>query len=353
MKAWQVQRHDGGLGGLVKVDVPHPEPKPSEVRIRVEAVGINHLDLWVKKGVPGHRFPLPLIPGCDVTGTIDRMGTTAQDLLARENLAIGSPIIVNPGISCGRCEACLGGFDPLCRSYGILGETRDGGCAEFVIVPATNVIRRHPSLTPTDAAAIPIPYLTAWTMLVRKARIGPGDLVLIQAGGSSVSIASIQIAKLFGATVVTTVGSDEKATRAKSLLGADYVIQYKATPFRDEVKKISAKERKAGCDIVVDHVGTESFLDSLKCLAPGGKLVTCGATTGAKVEIDLKPLFFKNISILGTTMGSKADLLGILRLVEAGKLKPVIDSVLSMEDLPYALERLENRSVFGKIVLTR
>lgn len=352
MKSWRVGQH-GGSEVLVRSELPDPTPGPMQVRVRVEAVGLNHLDVWIRKGVPGHHFPLPLTPGCDIAGIIDTFGPGAEEALASTSkLKKGSPVVVNPGVSCGRCEACLGGFDPLCPRYGILGETTDGGCADYVVVPVQNLIARPEGMSAVEAAALPIPYLTAWTMLTTKAQVRPGEHVLIQAGGSGVSVAAIQMAKMLGAHVITTVGSEEKATKAKAL-GADHVILYKKTPFRDELKKILAPLGKKGCEVVVDHVGADTFNDSIKSLAWGGRFVTCGATSGSDVKIDLKVVFFKNISILGSTMGSKADLIRIVDLVHAKKLKAIVDSTLPMSALPEALERLENRQAFGKVVLTQ
>jgi NADPH:quinone reductase-like Zn-dependent oxidoreductase len=239
-----------------------------------------------------------------------------------------------------------------------LGETQDGGCAEQVVVPIANLIPRPKSISAIEGAALAIPYLTAWTMLTRKAEVRPGETVLIQAGGSGVSVAAIQMAKLLGATVITTVGSDEKIEKARQL-GADHVIHYKRTPFREEVKKFLAnqsqkqgqKTKKTGCEVVLDHVGTDTFQESLKCLTWGGRLVTCGATSGSQIELDLKAVFFKNISILGSTMGSKSDLIRIVQLVASGQLKSIVDTVYPLSDLPKAFERLQNRSVFGKIIL--
>jgi NADPH:quinone reductase-like Zn-dependent oxidoreductase len=349
MKAWRIEKH-GGPEVLQQVEVSLRKPGPHEVRVRVQAVGLNHLDLWVQKGVPGHTFPLPLIPGCDISGVLEEFGPGSEEALKSSGMELGTPLLINPGVSCGHCEACLNGFDPICRFYGILGETRDGGCAESVIVPLTNLIRRPPSLSPEQAASLPIPFLTAWTMLIRKAQLRPGDVVLIHAGGSGVSVAAIQIAKLIGATVITTVGSDEKIEQAHAL-GADFVIPYKKVPFRNEVRKIITHLGKKGCDVVLDHVGADTLQESLKCLSWGGKLVTCGATSGAQVEIDLKAIFFKNISILGSTMGSKSDLIRIVDLVASGKLKPVVDSIFPLSELPKAYQKLESRKVFGRVIL--
>jgi NADPH:quinone reductase-like Zn-dependent oxidoreductase len=315
-----------------------------QVRVRVEAVGLNHLDLWVRKGVPGHKFPLPLTPGCDVAGVVDACGPGV------EGLSKGAPVLLQPGTSCGRCEACLGGFDPLCPKYGILGETQDGGMAEYLVVPWANVIARPKGLTAEQAAALPIPYLTAWTMLTTKAQLKAGETVLIHAGGAGVSVAAIQMARLLGATVITTVGDDAKAERAHKL-GADHVINYKKGPFREELKRILSGYGKKGCEVVVDHVGADTFGESLKSLAWGGRLVTCGATSGADVKVDLKVVFFKNISILGSTMGSKAELLRIVDLVARGKLEAVVDSVHPFDRLPDAMARLESRAAFGKVIV--
>jgi NADPH:quinone reductase-like Zn-dependent oxidoreductase len=345
MQAWRISQH-GGLESLKRETLEDPVAGPMQVLVRVEAVGLNHLDLWVRKGVPGHKFPLPLTPGCDVAGSIAAFGPGAEQAL---QLKAGAPVLLNPGLSCGRCEACLGGFDPLCRQYGILGETCDGGCADLVVVPVANIIARPPGLSAVDAAALPIPYLTAWTMLFEKAALKPGEACLIHAGGSGVSVAAIQMAKMIGATVITTVGNADKAAKAKAL-GADHVILYKEKPFREELKSILAPLGKKGCEVIVDHVGQETFNDSLKALAWGGRLVTCGSTSGSDVTIDLKLVFFKNISIVGSTMGSKADLLKIVDLIAQRKLKPVVDSTFAMNDLPKAHARLESRQAFGKVV---
>ncbi len=350
MKAWRIEKH-GGPEVLQYLDISTPNPNALEARIRVQAVGLNHMDLWVRNGVSGHRFPLPLTPGCDVAGEIDEIGSeAARRALAANGLAVGSAVVLNPGVSCGCCEACLSGFDPICPHYGLLGETRDGGCADFVVVPITSIVPRPTGVSAEEAAALPVAAVTAWSMLTRKAALKAGETVLIQAGGSGVSIYAIQLAKLLGAIVITTVGSAEKAAQAKTL-GADYVINYKEKPFREEVKKIQTERDKKGVEIVIDHVGGETFKESLKCLAWGGRLVTCGATADAKVEIDLRHVFFKNISIFGSTIGSRSDLIRIMQLVEAHKIRPVIDSMFSMDQYPQAVARLESRDFFGKIVV--
>ena len=349
MKAWRIDTH-GGNEVLKRIELETPKPGPGKIRVDVKAVGLNHLDLWVRKGVPGHRFPLPLIPGTDAVGVVSEIGPGVD--LKSSGLAIGTRVIVSPGFSCGKCPACLAETDPLCASYGIRGESADGGCADSIVLPWEDAIPLPDSLSFIEAAAIGIPYLTAWSMLVRKARVHAGEFVLIQAGGSSVSVAATQLAKLFGATVITTVGDDSKIEKSKAT-GADYVINYRKNSFREELKKILKPIGKKGVDVAIDHVGQDTFLESMKSLATGGRLATCGATTGGEVLIDLKLLFFKNLSLLGTTMGARADLVRAVKLIGEGKVKPVVDRTLPMEKLGEALTLIEERKLFGKIVLTQ
>ncbi len=351
MKAWRISQH-GGPEVLLREDRPKPEAGPLQAVVRVKAVGLNRLDLWVRKGVPGHKFPLPLIPGTDSVGIVESLGAGSDELATSSGgPRVGETVIVSPGISCGRCEACLGGFDPVCPQYGILGETRDGGLADFVCVPYVNLIRKPSSLSDVEAAALPIPYLTAWTMIERRAQVKAGDFILIQAGGSGVSVAATQLCKLRGATVITTVGSDAKAALSRAQ-GADHVINYRAAPFRDELKKILSTYGRRGVDVVLDHVGSDVTADSIKSLVWGGRMVICGATSGSDVQIDLKQIFFKNIALMGATMGSKADLIRLVNLAGLGRVKPVIDSTFDMSKLPAAMDRLDSRAAFGKIVVT-
>lgn len=347
MKAWRVHTH-GGNEVLKWEEIPTPTPGPMQVLVKVEAVGLNHLDLWVRKGVQGHQFPLPLTLGTDSSGTIAEFGPGAEKALKR--LKIGSRVIVQPGLSCGKCEACLGGFDPLCPEFGILGETTDGGCAEFICVPVANILPIPDEMSFEEAAAIGIPFLTAWTMLFRKTMLKPGETILIHAAGSAVSIAAIQMAKMIGATVITTAGSEEKEMRAIAM-GADHVIPYKIRPFREDLKKILKDIGKRGCEVVIDHVGSDTFSDSIKSLAWGGRLACCGATSGSDVKLDLKILFFKNLAVHGATMGSKADLIRIVDLIRSRKMRTVVHQILPMSDLPKALDLIEKRKVFGKLIL--
>ena len=341
MKGVVVREH-GGLDTLVVEEVPLREPGPMEVLVAVKACGVNHLDLWVRRGVPGHVFPLPIILGNDVAGVVEQVGPGVADLLA------GDDVVVAPGVSCGTCVACLSGRDHHCPSYGILGEHRDGGCAEFVLVPRANVMRKPRSLSYEHAAAVGIAFLTAWHMLIVRAELRPGETVLVQAAGSGVSSAAIQIAHLMRATVIATSGSDAKLERARAL-GAEHVLNYSRQDIAKEAKRITGGD---GVDVVIEHVGAATWESSIRSLAWHGRLVTCGATTGPQVEINLRHLFFKSLSILGATMGSKGAFAEILKHVETGLLEPVVDRILPLSDVREAHRMLEHREVFGKVVLT-
>jgi NADPH:quinone reductase-like Zn-dependent oxidoreductase len=340
MKAIVIREH-GDVDRLEQLDVPEPVAGPGEAIVAPRAIALNHLDIWVRRGVPGHKFPLPLIAGAEVAGVI-------AEIAPNDRWKAGDEVIVAPGFSCGLCPACLSGNDSLCASFGIFGETRNGGAAEKMVVPIRNLLPKPASLSFADAAAIPLDFQTAWHMLVNRAQLRPGETVLVQAGGSGVGSAAIQIAKLWGAHVLTTVGSAEKASRATAL-GADATILYRDTDFLAEVRRMTGKR---GVDVVIEHVGGETFEKSVKALARGGRLVTCGATAAAEATINLRQVFFKLLSILGSTMGSLAELHEVLRHVEAGKLKPVIDRVMPLSEIREAHRVLENREAFGKIVLT-
>lgn len=337
MKAILIREH-GGLDKLEITEVPDPIPRPGEAVVRVRAVALNHLDIWLRRGVPGHKFPLPMIPGSEVAGVVE----SADD----PRWKVGDEVIVAPSYSCGLCVACLSGNDPLCRNFGLFGETVSGGAAEKMAVPVRNLIRKPSALSFAEAAALPLDMLTAWHMLIARARLRPGETVLVQAGGSGVGSAAIQIAKLWGATVYATAGTAAKAARAKTL-GADETIVHTEHDFVEEVRRLTAKR---GVDIVFEHVGGETFERSLRALARGGRLVTCGSTSGGEVTINLRLVFFKLLSILGSTMGSLAELHEIMKFVEAGRLHPVIDRILPISEVAEGHRILEAREAFGKIV---
>lgn len=340
MRAWRVPEH-GPAAVLRLEEIPTPEPGPGEVRVRVEAVALNHLDLWVRNGVPGHRYPLPLTPGCDVAGMVEVLGPGVTG--AKE----GDRVVLAPGIGCGRCTECLSGRDSLCRWYGIIGETRDGGCAEAIVVPATHVLPRPANLSVEEAAAVPLTLLTAWHMVVSRAGVRPGETVLVHAAGSGIGVMAIQIAKLMRARVIATTGSPEKAARARAL-GADEVILYREVSFTEEVRRLTGKR---GVDVVIEHIGADTWEGSIRALAKGGRLVTCGATSGPQVGLDLRLVFFKSLSILGSTMGGRGELDDAMRFVASGEIRPLVDSVFPFEDLPAAQARLEERRAFGKVIL--
>lgn len=341
MQAVVVHQH-GGFEQLRLEERPLPEPGPGEVRVAIAAAGLNHLDLWVRRGVPGHGFPLPLIPGSDGSGIVDAVGA---DVTAA---AVGDAVIVLPGLSCGVCDKCESDRDPLCDQYGILGETRDGCCAEFIVVPERNLVAKPGNLDFPAAAGFTLSFLTAWSML-EKAGLRAGETVLVHGGASGVGSAAIQIAGLKGAQVIATAGSDAKCAAAKRL-GAAHTINYHDGDFVAGLRDLRGY---AGVDVVVEHVGGPTFEGSVRCLARGGRLVTCGATDGkADVGINLRRLFFKNLALIGNTMGSRADALTVIAHAAAGALVPVIDSVLPMSDIGRAHERLETRAAIGKVVVT-
>lgn len=341
MRAVGFTRH-GGPEVLEVVELPTPEPKAREVRVRVKAVALNHLDVWVRKGWQGLKLQLPHVLGSDISGVVDAVGSEVADLEP------GVEVCVNPGVSCGVCERCLKGEDNLCRQYTILGEHIRGGYAELVCVPRQNILPRPKRLSFEEAACLPLTFLTAWTMLVRRAQLQAGETVLIHAAGSGVGSAGIQIAKLLGAKVIATTSTDEKAAKAKQL-GADHVINYATHDFVDEVKKLTNKRL---VDVVFEHTGASTWDKSIACLPYGGRLVTCGATSGGDVKLDLRVLFYKRISLLGSTMGSKGDLFRVMQLVDEGRLQPVLDRVLPLERAQEAHRLLSERQSFGNVVLT-
>lgn len=343
MRGYRIDQHGGADALQWHEDLPTPEPRADEVRVTVRACALNHLDLWVRNGVPGHTFPLPLIPGSEVTGTVDTMG----DRVA--GLEPGTPVLVAPAVSCGRCERCLSGQDFLCREYGILGEHRDGGLAEAIVVPWRNILPLPEGLSFTEAAAIPLVFLTAWHMLSARAELRHGEDILIHAAGSGVSSAGIQIARVLGARhIIVTAGAEDKLERAMQL-GATHTINYLDEEFPRRVREITDGK---GVEVVFDHVGGEVFEASFRALAWGGRIVLCGATAGGEATVNLRAIFFKSLSVLGSTMGSLAELKHIMPFFERGELAPVIDRVLPFNAAPEGLEALEQREQFGKLVVS-
>ena len=340
MKAVIFSEH-GGTDVLRYADVAEPAIGARDVLVRVRACALNHLDIWVRRGMPGVKIPLPHIGGCDIAGEVAKVGAEVS------NVRVGDRVALAPGVCCGHCEQCLAGKDNQCRQYTLLGYMYDGGYAEYVKAPAVNALPAPANLSFEEAAAVPLVFLTAWHMLITRAQLKPSEEVLILGAGSGVGSAAIQIAKRAGAHVIATAGSEAKLAKAKEL-GADEVINHAKQNIADEVRRIS---NRRGVDVVFEHVGQATWEQSMRSLAVGGRLVTCGATTGFEGKFDIRYLFSRNLSILGTYMGGKSELFDVFELVARGELKPVVDCVLPLEQAAAAQERLENREQFGKIVL--
>ena len=333
-----------GLDSLeYRTDLPVPEPGSGQARVRLRAAALNHLDIWMLSGLPGITIRPPWTLGADGCGVIDKLGADTSDAPAR----IGDYVVINGGISCRRCEFCLRGEHSLCVKFGLLGEHYPGTLAEYVIVPATNV-RAIPAATkPETAAAFTLATLTAWRMIVSRAQVQPGETVLIWGIGGGVAIAALQIAKLRGATVWVTSSSDEKLARAREL-GADETFNHATVDVAAEVR---ARTGKRGVDVVVDDVGPATWTQSLASLAKAGRLVTCGATSGPKVETDVRKLFWNQWTILGSTMGNDAEFDAIVKELARGRLLPPVDSVFDLADGRAAFERLRTAGQFGKVVV--
>ena len=340
MKAILFDRH-GAPDVLRYTDVPEPQPRFGEVLVSVHACALNHLDLWVRGGLPGVAIPLPHIPGSDIAGVVEKTGPGVTAVKP------GQKVVLAPGVSCGKCSACLAGNDNRCPQFTNLGYLIDGGCAEFVLCPEVNCCPYPENLSFPEAAAIPLVFQTAWHMLLTRARLEPGEDVLVLAAGSGVGSAAIQIAKFFGCRVIATAGNDAKLGKAREL-GADELINHRTQNIKEEVRRLTAKR---GVDMVFEHVGTATWDDSVASLARCGRLVTCGATTGFDAKIDLRFLFSRQLSILGSYMGTKTELRTVLKLVASGKLKPVLDRTFPLAECRLAHEYLESGSQFGKVVL--
>ena len=340
MKATIFKQH-GGPEVLEYTDVPDPTIRANEVLVEVKACAMNHLDVFVRNGLPGIDIPLPHILGCDVAGVVREAG----DLVSWAKA--GDEVMVQPGVSCGHCEACLSGQDNLCREYDMIGYRRNGGYAELVAVPGANLIPKPAQLSWEEAAALPLVTVTAWHMLVTRAGVQPGEDVLVHAAGSGVGSIAIQIAKLRGARVITTASSDEKLAKAREL-GADETINYTRDDWPKDVRRVTGRR---GVDVVVEHTGAATWPGSISSLKNSGRLVTCGATSGFDARTDLRQVFFRHLTLLGSFMGSKAELLEAMKFVTQGKIRAVVDRVFPLSEARQAHELMENRGQFGKIVL--
>ena len=336
----------GGPEVLQYEEAPTPKIGQDEVLLHLKAAALNHLDIWVRSGARERSIPLPHIPGSDGAGVIAEVGSAVKTYKP------GDRVLISPGLSCGRCKQCLEGRDNLCRDYRVLGVREDGTYAEYVKLPEANILPIPEGLEFTEAAAIPLVFLTAWHMLVTLAKIQQGETVLVHGAGSGVGSAAIQIAKMIGTRVITTAGSNEKLAKGKSL-GTDELINYREKDFVEEVKRMTDKR---GVDVVFEHIGGEVFEKSIPILTKGGRLVTCGATTNYSANIDIRYIYSRHQTIYGSWMGGKPELPEVLKFFEGGgakrKLHPVIDTIFPLAQAADAHRRVEERKNFGKVVLS-
>jgi NADPH:quinone reductase-like Zn-dependent oxidoreductase len=342
MKAVLLYEHGPAEKLQVVSDHPIPEPGPGEVRIRVHAAALNYLDIWVRNGWPGIKLDYPHIPGADASGIIDAVGEGV------ENWRSGDRVGIDPTLSCGECMFCRSGWHNRCVNFGILGEDSSGTNAEYIIIPARNLIRLPDHISFAEAAAASLVFVTAWHSLITRGNLRPGESVLIVGAGGGVNTASLQIAKLMNCTVYVIGSSDEKLAKAREL-GADAVVPRDVEGgWSRTIHQLTAKR---GVDVVVDNVGAETMNDSLRCAARGGRILTVGNTSGAKVEIDNRLMFGKHLSIIGSTMGPHQDYVTVMNLLFKGKLKAIIGATYPLEQVQEAHRALESGAVFGKVVL--
>ncbi len=332
----------GGIEQLVQEDIPLPTLGQEEVLVRVKACALNHLDIWIRQGIPAYNISLPHVSGSDVAGVIQQVGTGVT------TVSVGDAVMLSPGLSCWQCEWCLSGQDNLCPQFNVLGAQVDGGYAEYVKVPAINTIALPPGLSFEAAAAFSLVSVTAWHMLFSLAHLQPGETVLVMGAGSGMGSMAIQMAHMIGARVLTTVGTAEKFVKAEAL-GADVVINHTC---EDVVKRVHDVTQNQGVDVVIEHIGEQVWDRCLRALARGGRFVTCGATTGGGVTIDLRFLFSRQLTIKGSYMGTRAELQQAIRLLSQGTLKPVVDTMFPLAEARKAQEHLLSRKAFGKVVLT-
>jgi len=342
MKAVTITQH-GGPEVVQVQDVPDPQAAAGQVVIEVRAAALNHLDIWVRKGRPGMNLKFPHVLGSDAAGVVAEVGPGVATVRA------GEEVILNPALSCGGCEYCLRGEQSECPSFSLIGLGRPGTFAERVAAPAACVHPKPAHLDFKSAAALPLAYVTAWRMLMTRARLAPGETLLIHGIGGGVALAGLQIAKLIGAETIVTSSSQEKLNRARSL-GADSVVNYRAEP--DLVRKIRDLTAARGVDVVMDTVGAATWPLDFAVVRRGGRIVLCGVTGGPTAETPLNVLYWNQISVLGSTLGSHEDFRQMLRAVAEAKLEPVVDSAAPLDRAAEAMARMEAGEQFGKIVLT-
>jgi NADPH:quinone reductase-like Zn-dependent oxidoreductase len=339
MKAVRIHEF-GGPEVLRYEDVADPEPRKDQVLVHVKACALNHLDVWVRKGLPGVK--LPHILGSDIAGEIAAVGEYVS------GFHVGQCVLVAPMHFCNHCRKCAAGLQNQCPEFTVLGNLVDGGNCELMALPAVNIIPLPETLDFSQAASVPLVFLTAWHMLVGRAALRPGQWVLVLGANSGVGIAGIQIAKFFECTVIATAGDETKMEKAREL-GADYVINHYQHKISEEVRRITSGQQ---VDIVMEHVGQATWDESLRSLKPAGTLVTCGATTGPQVKLDLRFVYSRQLSILGSYMGTMGELHEVLQHVFSGRLRPVVDRTFALSETRQAHEYMEQSKMFGKLVLT-
>jgi len=331
-------------GGPEKIqfgEVPNPQIDQDQVLIQVKACSLNHFDLLVLREADPDNFTFPFWGGADIAGIVDEIGKSVNQF------ELGDRVVVNPGLSCGQCEHCLNGEESQCNSYGIIGDTIPGGFAEFIAVNETNLLKLPDQLSFEEAAATPLVYQTAWRALMTQGSLRPGENILILGASGGVGSASIQIAKLAGANVIAVTSNTEKMSFAKKL-GADIVLNRKSGDYWGELAALTGNR---GVDLVLENVGAATWAQSLRSLVKGGRLVTCGRTTGNLAETDIKLIFWNQLRIIGSTMANRKEFSEVMQLIFQGKLSPVIDSVFTLEQAQSAYQRLHDAEQFGKIVI--
>jgi len=340
MRAVVFDRH-GGPEVLESRELPDPQIEADEVLLQVKACGINHLDLWVRSGALGLKVEMPHICGSDLVGIARAVGAGVR------HVKPGNAVLVAPTVSCGACRECMAGDDNLCRYYDLIGRKSNGGYAELCRVPGANCLPYPENLSWEKAAALPVVLVTAWHMLVGPAKLRAGEDCLVIGAGSGVGSIAIQVARLFGARVIATASTDEKLERARAL-GADHVINHRTHDIGAEVRRLTNKK---GVEVVCEHVGGKVLETCIGALARNGRLVTCGATIGSQATLDVNVLFGRHLTLLGSWMGRKSELVDALEFVRGGQIKPVVDSVMPLAEAKRAHERLEAGEQFGKLVL--
>ncbi len=340
MKAVRIHAH-GDRSVLQCDDIKRPTCTSDKVILEVKSTSINHLDVWVRGGLPGLPIPLPLIMGSDASGVIVEVGQDVSDL------KVGDEVVVQPGTFCGECEFCKSGKENYCIHYGILGETENGVQAEFVSLSPINIYPKATHLTFEEAASMPLVFMTAYQMLITRAQLQSNETLLVYGGSSGVGSAAIQIAKEMGATVIATVGSEDKSTHAQKM-GADHIVNHYEDDWHNSVKDFVGKK---GVNVIFEHVGPATWPYSMRLLGKGGRVVTCGATTGPKVDINLTHLFMKQQTILGSTMSDISSYRTVMDKINSGVFKPFVDKIFSFDEIQAAHEHIENSNQIGKIVL--